>query len=186
MNLYKSLKRIDEINDLNLGEKEALLKLQKRILKTQLEDNESYQIAKQGTSLEQQLEKLSEKNNIFRRLMPRRKNEEYNKLVTSIGEAIGEIPTQLYCKGIFQYDNILAPVIHTARTISPIALLLPLIDPEFNYSNSQDMSLLAVFGVLTFSLYTSISGIKMLENKKFGRVPIEKAKYIDQKINSLF
>ncbi len=184
MTIYDDLMKIEQVIELKLGKEDNLLELQKELLEREVGNNENYQKAKQGITLETQLLELSEENNFFRRLFPRRYNEKYNNAVTSLGEVV-DTPTQLYQRGIFAYDNLLAPFIHISL-VTPVIPILPFIKPEFDYSNPQDIFPLITAGTLGFLGYTVYTLANMIKNKKFSSLPYEQAKYIDKKIDELF
>lgn len=164
---------------------EKVAELQKDIIHDFVMKNSHIGYSIRGqTTIEGMLQTVSEYRKGIKRFLPSRKKQNINKIVDELGELI-EKPHQLRHNGIFAPDNFVTGTIETSIWATGISYITPrILDYIFTghqlmFQNFQsDMVLGSFLGILFGALVQSQS--------RGGKLPVEQARYIDQKIKQLY
>ena len=149
-------------------------------------------MATRGVPVEETLVEVSTVNDGLRRVLPRRKDENHNRIVTDLGQLVGY--TRHYqCNGLLALDNVISgSMLMTALGVlvtSGFAALRyfgnPNIGPNDMSQLIYDASITLQYSLCLSAIMGPIAGGSIGSQRREGPYPITEARYIDNKIEEL-
>ncbi len=186
-NLYNELKAIDAYDDmlkqcqykLNLD----LSDFRHKAFQT-YDNNPILDHALSGRkTIEETLEEMSGPNARISKLLPWKKDEEHNKMVRYLGQLV-RYPQHLETKGMLSLDNAIAGVVCSgifAGIVAGAYAAMSEISPEVESLGPDSAQLGTVLTSISSPLLAL--GFTM---RRDGDLPIDQARYIDEKIRELY
>ena len=178
---YKNLSGFSAISSKDIP-KIDIFKVHKNIM-DEYTDNPVFHDSVTGEkTIEQTVIELGQVNKGIRKILPRKKNKIHNERLEQVGNLVG-YSSHLEALGIWVPENLIWGLGAAALGIASVYLAVGnLIPPDQVIGNSK--SPWGALGVL-YSVAGPALGI-CLQTKRLGHLPIEKAKYLDQKIEELY
>lgn len=191
---YESLKAIKNYTDVDISlenvPKIDVSAIQKRLIFDCSKNPIIYDAIYNHKSLEETLNELSQVNKGVKKMLPRRKDEIHNEKLKQLGELIG-YPSQLECSGVFSPDNFAT----VAAGCTIFAFGFCYLFSKYVIMQSADITkeeselITYYFGFVaptTVSVTAAPLAGFLASSRRFGDLPIEEARYIDNKIKELF
>jgi len=139
-------------------------------------------------SIEKSLEELAKDNKGIGKILPWRKDEEHNKRLEQLGELVTE-PYHLHKGGIWMPDNLITISAETTAMAFGISYFtfryLTNLDalPEETIQGIKTMKILLP---TTISILTSAFFGLLLNSRRYNNLPIDEARYLDEKVKEFY